>query len=179
MSVRREVIKNKIRAVGKMARVFSVLRLGDAFAVLIIRHTPHSPSFSSFSLSFSYSFLSRQERETVMALKGLSPSGQLPTGVLSQGSEGVQEGTSHTHLMRLLPSTISFSFPILLLYSSTALEEFQRLHADGQRARVHSFDEAKALDRPNERMPPRRESAVSMTSEPASPMEDSKFTLPS
>ncbi|XP_003382488.1 PREDICTED: serine/threonine-protein phosphatase 2B catalytic subunit alpha isoform-like [Amphimedon queenslandica] len=110
MALRKEVIKNKIRAVGKMARVFSVLR---------------------------------QEHETVLALKGLTPSGQLPAGVLSQGSEGVQ----------------------------SALEEFQVLHAGGMRKRVNSFDEARALDRVNERMPPRRDSVVSMSSEVAeSPM---------
>lgn len=52
-----------------------------------------------------------------------------------------------------------------------ALEEFQVLHAGGMRKRVNSFDEARALDRPNERMPPRRESVVSMSSEVAeSPM---------
>ena len=28
----------------------------------------------------------------MLALKGLTPSGQLPTGVLSQGSEGIQTG---------------------------------------------------------------------------------------
>ena len=72
----------------------------------------------------------------------------------------------------MLLSIVTLSLP-------AALEEFQRLNTDGQRPRVHSFDEARALDRPNERMPPRRESAVSMTSEPASPMEDTKFALPS
>ena len=121
MAQRKEVIRNKIRAVGKMARVFSVLR---------------------------------QEHETVLALKGLTPSGQLPAGVLSQGSEGIQD----------------------------ALEEFQRLHAGGVRRRVNSFDEARALDRPNERMPPRRDSVVSMSSETVgSPMAfnstEQKFTF--
>ena len=63
-----------------------------------------------------------------------------------------------------------------------ALEEFQRLHAGGVRKRVNSFDEARALDRPNERMPPRRDSVVSMSSETVgSPMAfnstEHKFTF--
>lgn len=65
-----------------------------------------------------------------------------------------------------------------------ALEEFQVLHAGGMRKRVNSFDEARALDRPNERMPPRRDSVVSMSSEVAeSPMAvntaDQKFMFDS
>ncbi len=48
----------------------------------------------SFECPFTiYGFhltLYRQEHDTVLALKGLTPSGQLPTGVLSQGSEGIQ-----------------------------------------------------------------------------------------
>jgi len=76
---RRKIIKNKIMAVGRMARVFALLRyvIQAVFSFLhILTHV--------FSVS-------REESEKVSELKSVLGSSKLPYGTLASGTEGIRD----------------------------------------------------------------------------------------
>ena len=64
---RKEAMRNKIRAVGKMARVFALLR---------------------------------EESESVLLLKGLTPSGKLPLGSLAGGKPSIVDSIASYQKVR-------------------------------------------------------------------------------
>eukprot|EP01135_Chromosphaera_perkinsii_P003980 Nk52_evm23s265 gene=Nk52_evmTU23s265 len=69
--LRKDVIRNKIMAIGKMARMFTVLR---------------------------------EESESILRLKGLTPNSKVPVGVLSQGKKGIQKAITTFDEAKILDS---------------------------------------------------------------------------
>ncbi|KAA0199568.1 Serine/threonine-protein phosphatase 2B catalytic subunit 2 [Fasciolopsis buskii] len=125
MAARKEVIRNKIRAIGKMARVFTVLR---------------------------------EESESVLELKGLTPNGMLPLGALSGGKESLKIGEFHFefHLIYQLP----FHPNAIMSRFNRSRPQLKPLCGISPDSKATRFEQARAIDQINERMPPRREPGV-------------------
>ena len=124
---------------------------------------------------------SRQERESVLALKGLTPSGQLPLGVLSEGKAGLSTSRDKLHVHKHT-HTYRHSHTQTCIHSNTHTHTHTHTALEQWKEKIGSFDDAKMLDRVNERMPARRDSVVSMSSDTAeSPMSvgEPKFTFDS
>ncbi|CAI5447763.1 unnamed protein product [Caenorhabditis angaria] len=122
-SARKEVIRHKIRAIGKMARAFSVLR-EESESVLALKGLTPTGALPVGTLQEGVKGVRevefRHESEAVVQLKGLNPGGKLPQGVLAEGRTGLV----------------------------ASLSGVQPGH------QIQSFEEAKRLDMMNERMPP-------------------------
>jgi serine/threonine-protein phosphatase 2B catalytic subunit len=94
----RRVIKSKILAVGRMARVFALLRFVSCrFYFLLSSH-----------------FVRREESEKVSELKSVSGSNKLPYGTLALGSEGIKDAITgfEDACVFIHPSTQSYYLTI-------------------------------------------------------------------
>ena len=93
LRARRGVIKNKILAVGRMARVFAVLRcVGSSTGCIAKSHVT------------GY----REESENVSELRNISTTGRLPYGTLALGAEGIKKAISSFE-----DAYVSLYFPLL------------------------------------------------------------------
>lgn len=88
-NLRKEVIRNKIRAIGKMARVFSVLRWDSINVTDMMKKKLNE---TELWFNDKLTLIHREESESVLQLKGLTPTGALPLGALSGGKTSLKNG---------------------------------------------------------------------------------------
>lgn len=114
----------------------------------------------------SYGFVFREESESVLQLKGLTPTGALPLGALSGGKTSLKNGNTQFSFQSRNTQFIfqsrnhftHFVIDSLSLCPITALQGFSPNH------KITSFAEAKGLDAINERMPPRKDAFMHCSS---------------
>ncbi|KAK6059373.1 hypothetical protein COOONC_03000 [Cooperia oncophora] len=96
----------------------------------------------------------REESETVLALKGLTPTGTLPLGILHEGRRGVQEGRHESEtVLQLKGLNPGGKLPQgILSGGKSALVECST-HRCTARTSYHRIA-SERLDQMNERMPP-------------------------
>lgn len=79
---RRKVIRNKILAVGRMSRVFSLLR----YVHIVLATLKGRTNIATFY---------REESEKVSELKNISGTSRLPAGALASGAEGIRHAITN------------------------------------------------------------------------------------
>ena len=67
------------------------------------------PSFTNLKLIRLFVCLFREESESILELKGLTPSGHLPVGMLQEGKQGLESGESK-HCLTVYASFIPSHF---------------------------------------------------------------------
>ena len=75
--------------------VYSINFIVDLYTTIVIFHLTNRVAGKQLLMLCYvnlYVCVFRAEREIVTALKGLTPSGQLPMGVLAEGMEGISSG---------------------------------------------------------------------------------------
>ena len=105
---RRKLIRNKIMAVGKMARVFQVLR---------------------------------EEQESIMELKNLMGTQQLPSGSLALGAEGIKKGTFGVLIGIILIMIVPFYSHVIHMMTRQPISHHhvRRCQTLRCRQRTHAF----------------------------------------
>ena len=121
----------------------------DGQSILCIEVRLADSFYTRFFWSISIALrLCREESESVLQLKGLTPTGALPLGALSGGKASLSNGKLESKEDNFQNDFLTYHF-----FFSLALQGFSPNH------KITSFAEAKGLDMVNERMPPRKDAS--------------------